>query len=216
MTRAYSFSAAGGHGSSVNENDYTGRNRSHLVNEDAFVLQPLPDGGWLVALADGQGGRAGGRRAAQLACEVAARGGLAEDADAAVAADPAAGFTTLVVLRVEGGRVTGASCGDSAAVAVCGGDAPRVLTSRQFKNPPVGSGEATFMPFEAELVRPWRVLAMTDGVWKYIGWQRIHELAAKAQPATEPAAPAEPPAAAEPIAADVPAAPALANEPQAP
>ena len=54
----------------------------------------------------------------------------------------------------------------------------RELTRLQFKDPPVGSGEATFMPFEAELVRPWRILAMTDGVWKYVGWLRARELAA--------------------------------------
>src|SRR6185369_1355332 len=88
-------------------------------------------------------------------------------ADAAVAADREAGFTTLVGLCVGADHVAGASCGDSAAVAVCGASAPRVLTSRQWKNPPVGSGEATFVPFEMELAEPWRLLVMSDGVWKY-------------------------------------------------
>jgi serine/threonine protein phosphatase PrpC len=147
MIRTHTFTAAGG----------------HEVNEDAFVLQPHA-GGWVVALADGQGGRARGEAAARLACETAAKrfaeaGSLAEAvvaADNAVAADRDAGFTTLVVLHVEVDRVSGASCGDSAAVAVCGESAPRVLTSRQFKNPPVGSAEATFVPFEMELTAPWR------------------------------------------------------------
>jgi serine/threonine protein phosphatase PrpC len=180
MIRAYSFSAAGG----------------HAVNEDAFVLQPLRSGAaWLAALADGQGGRAGGRRAAQLACETAIREALTLPAerradgyawadvlgraDAAVAADREAGFTTLVGLRVEENRVIGASCGDSAALAVGGGGLMRVLTARQFKNPPVGSGEADFVPFELELVAPWRLLLMSDGVWKYATWERVCDRAAR-------------------------------------
>jgi serine/threonine protein phosphatase PrpC len=172
MIRTSSFSAAGG----------------HAVNEDTFAIQPLPgEAGWLVALADGQGGRAGGARAAQLACRVALEHATQPDhwaealtrADEAVAADAEAGFTTLVGLRVEGDRVAGASCGDSAALAVSPDRAPRVLTSRQFKNPPVGSGEADFIPFEAELVRPWRVLVMSDGVWKYASWDRVWDLSAR-------------------------------------
>ena len=164
MIRAYSFSAAGG----------------HPVNEDAFVLQPLPNGaGWFVALADGQGGRAGGARAAQVACQAAARADNPSDADAAVSADALAGFTTLVALRVEGDRVTGASCGDSAALAAWGDGLMRVLTARQFKNPPVGSGDATFVPFALELTRPWKVLAVSDGVWKYAGWERVWNCAAR-------------------------------------
>lgn len=172
MIRTYSFSAVGG----------------HAVNEDAFALQQLPGAaGWLVALADGQGGRAGGKRAAQLACEVAALY-FAESrdwtasltaADAAVSADREAGFTTLVGLCVTADSVEGASCGDSAAVAVCAGEAPRVLTSRQFKNPPVGSGEADFIPFELELARPWKLLVMSDGVWKYASWDRVWDSAAR-------------------------------------
>src|SRR6266545_5369535 len=168
MIRTYSFTAAGG----------------HPVNEDAFVLRPLPnDAGYLVALADGQGGRAGGARAAQIACRIASASANWEEslpeADAAVAADPEAGFTTLVALAVEGDYLSGASCGDSAAVAVSGGSAPRVVTSRQFKNPPVGCGDATFVPFELELVRPWRVLVMSDGVWKYASWDRVWDCAVR-------------------------------------
>lgn len=168
MIRTYHFTAAGG----------------HPVNEDAFVLRPLPGGaGYAVALADGQGGRAGGARAAQIACRIASASanwaeGLPE-ADAAVAADPEAGFTTLVALAVEGDYLSGASCGDSAALAVSGGETLRLLTSRQFKNPPVGSGEADFVPFELELIRPWRVLVMSDGVWKYASWERVWDFAVR-------------------------------------
>lgn len=167
MIRTHSFTCAGG----------------HPVNEDAFVLWPHA-GGWGVALADGQGGRAGGLRAAQVACDAVATstGSWAERltaADAAVAADREAGFTTLVALHLTGNHLFGASCGDSAAVAVCAGAAPKVLTSRQFKNPPVGSGEAEFIPFELELAPPWRVLVMSDGVWKYASWDRVWDFAAR-------------------------------------
>lgn len=162
----------------------------HRVNEDAFAARPHPadPGRWLVVLADGQGGRAGGAQAARLACETAlARAeacppaeiadsftwqALLVEADAAVAADPAAGLTTLIGLCVAADRVAGASCGDSAAFLLSAG-VPTVLTARQFKNPPAGSGDATFVPFEAELARPWRLLVMSDGVWKYAGWDKI-------------------------------------------
>jgi hypothetical protein len=181
MIRASSYSAAGG----------------HAVNEDAFLLEPLAaePAGWLVYLADGQGGRPGGLPAARAACRFASAFASAKSptalgepyswvdiltsADEAVAADLESGFSTLVGLCVRSDHVAGASCGDSAALAVCAGSAPRVLTSRQFKDPPVGSGEATFVPFELELVRPWRILAMSDGVWKYASWDRVWDLAAR-------------------------------------
>lgn len=173
MIRTFTFSAAGG----------------HAVNEDAFLVRECAAGSWLVALADGQGGRAGGGRAAQLACRVAIEEvapaptpdwpGALLRADNAVAADREAGFTTLVGLRVTPSHVTGASCGDSAAVVVCGDAAPRVLTSRQFKNPPVGSGDATFVPFARELTPPWKLLMLTDGVWKYATWDRVWDSVAR-------------------------------------
>ncbi len=164
MIRTYSVTEAGG----------------HVVNEDAFLLRPVAGeaDGWLVALADGQGGRAGGARAAQLACQIAAaHAGSWEErlsaADAAVASAAEAGFTTLVGLHVSDNRVLGASCGDSAALAVWGRGLQRILTAHQFKNPPVGSGEAAIIPFELDWVPPWRLLVMSDGVWKCAGWERV-------------------------------------------
>lgn len=46
------------------------------------------------------------------------------------------------------------------------------------KNPPVGSGEAEFVPFAAALSEPRAVVAMSDGVWKYAGWDRLVRAAA--------------------------------------
>lgn len=151
------------------------------MNEDAFVVQPHSDG-WLVCVADGQGGRAGGAKAARLACNTVAIGvstrlNILGRADDVVAVDPDAGFTTLIGFVVFDNHITGSSCGDSAVLAVCGSGAIAELTAHQFKNPPVGSGEAVFVPFEMKLTRPWKILAMTDGVWKYVGWDRIRALA---------------------------------------
>jgi len=166
----------------------------HPKNEDAWMVQPLADGrdGFLCALADGQGGRAGGARAAEVACRACLEIGSSyriEDllfpatwnailnaADAAVNKDAAAGFTTLVAFCITPEFVSGASCGDSAAVVHRAGRQGEVLTANQFKNPPVGSGAATFVPFVARLKSPWTVLVMSDGVWKYAGWENILNL----------------------------------------
>lgn len=175
MIRAHTFSEAGG----------------RPENEDAFVVRELPDG-WLVCLADGQGGAPGGARAARVACDTAAgviaaghrteptnvsawEAALAA-ADAAVTADPAAGYTTLIGFGVSGDVVAGASCGDSAVLARWGTGQIAELTRLQFKNPPVGSREAVFVHFATRLSPPWRVLAVSDGVWKYVGWPRVYEL----------------------------------------
>jgi len=174
MVSVQSFSEAGG----------------HPQNEDAFAVQqhPLDPELWLCFIADGQGGRSGGGAAARLACqaalEMAARqppdrldepagwSGIVRSADQAVEADRVAGLTTFVGFAVVRGRVVGASSGDSAALLVTG-DRVVELTAGQRKNPPVGSGIAAAVPFAAALDSDWRILAMTDGVWKYVGWDRL-------------------------------------------
>ena len=104
---------------------------------------------------------------------------ILRQADATVAADAGAGLTTLVGFAVRGNLVQGASCGDSAVLLLDAGGKAAEVTARQTKNPPVGSGEAFSIPFTAEMTAPWLVLAMTDGVWKYAGWHRIKEAAAR-------------------------------------
>ncbi len=168
----------------------------HPVNEDAFLIRehPAEDGCWIGCIADGQGGRAGGARASRLACETVMRiaertpvgmlasargwGYLLPEADRAVAGDADAGFTTLVGFCIRRGRIVGASNGDSAVLLV-NSTGNSILTERQPKNPPVGSGSAAFAEFTAELGESWRVLAMTDGVWKYVGWDRILKVLSK-------------------------------------
>ena len=182
MVSVHSFSEPGG----------------HPRNEDAFRVQthPLDPDCWLCFVADGQGGQPGGGPAAQLACETALAAAIGcrpirlaqpsnwtdilRQADMAVAADAAAGFTTLVGLCIYRDYVVGASTGDSAALVVSGGK-HHELTAGQHKNPPVGSGAAVAVPFAAALNEPWRVLVMSDGVWKYVGWDRVIEIASQAR-----------------------------------
>jgi len=164
------------------------------MNEDAFAVRPHPadPSCWLCVLADGQGGQAGGARAAQLACQTAAERAagvtvnrlsdaaawlsVLRGVDEVVCTDPQAGYTTLVGFAVIGGRLAGASCGDSAAWLADAAGKVHDLTAAQAKNPPVGSGVAAFMPFAAALPDRWLVLAMSDGVWKYVGCERVAEL----------------------------------------
>lgn len=163
----------------------------HAINEDAFAVGAHPDDAdcLLAFLADGQGGRAGARWAAELACRTALQAASAssrrqlgsssswqsilQHADHAVANDARAGFTTLIGLCVLDEFAYGASCGDSAVLVVNERKADAVLTSRQVKNPPVGSGAAEFVSFSAQLCVPWVLLAMSDGVWKYVGWEHL-------------------------------------------
>jgi hypothetical protein len=177
MVSVVSFSEAGG----------------HPFNEDAFLVERHPDDSdcWLCCLADGQGGRAGGARAAQLACRVAIDDALSEPArrlatpsawsallhraDEAVRDDAEAGFTTLIGFCIARGYLAGASCGDSSVLVAIESQEPREVSAGQCKNPPVGSGEAPFHSFAAVLAAPWCVLAMSDGVWKYASWPRIRE-----------------------------------------
>jgi hypothetical protein len=171
----------------------------HAENEDAFELRPYPRGAdcWLCAVADGQGGRSGGAAAARLACRTCLDGAgaspqvelllpsnwvrIVQTADRAVANDPSAGLTTLIGFCLTQDWICGASSGDSALLVQSAGAAAEILTSGQMKNPPVGSGAVAALPFGHRLERPWVVLAMTDGVWKYAGWGTVLEVAAHTQ-----------------------------------
>lgn len=106
----------------------------------------------------------------------AAWGQILRTADREVRENPAAGFTTLVAFCLNKEILCGASCGDSAALLLQVNQPAKILTDRQFKNPPVGSGVASFIGFAAELQRPWTVLAMSDGVWKFAGWENIFKI----------------------------------------
>lgn len=172
-------------------------------NEDAYLSRYHP--GWrnaaLCAVADGQGGQPGGETASRLACEsfvgLASEcspirlhwpitwKSLAHQVDSKVRHCPEAGFCTLVALAVTARRVSGTACGDSAAVLAVGNSATQFLTSKQQKNPPVGSGNANFTYFSARVspLKPWTLLLMTDGVWKFTGLDPVIEAAISRKPA---------------------------------
>jgi hypothetical protein len=167
----------------------------HARNEDAIEIcrHPQQASILLCALADGQGGRSGGTRAARLACQTVLRAGLEYShdmltkgdtwvgilslADHAVTNDPEAGLTTLVGFCLTNGTLVGASNGDSAMLVLDAEGGCYEITGGQHKNPPIGFGDAAVVPFAARLAKPWTVVAMSDGVWKYVGWDRIREYA---------------------------------------
>jgi hypothetical protein len=165
----------------------------HPTNEDAFdvIRHPGEQSCWIGALADGQGGQAGGGEAARLACQVVIEMVSSQPArkvatastwlnalrlaDERVCADRSAGYTTLIGFALAGGHVIGASNGDSALWLAGPDERILDLTASQAKNPPIGSGGAAPTPFAAKLPAWWIVLAMSDGVWKGVGRERVAE-----------------------------------------
>jgi hypothetical protein len=169
----------------------------HPRNEDRLHFRQLPDGqeGYVCALADGQGGQAGGARAASLACEICVAetlklpvhklflpgmwGNILRKADEAVCHDRYSGLTTLVAFGLVPEFICGASCGDTELVVFQSEEEGEILTSRQSKNPAIGSGGAVITTFTKKLLQPWTVLALSDGVWKYAGFKSIREIGAQ-------------------------------------
>lgn len=157
-------------------------------NEDLVRVARHASGAMLCILADGMGGQFGGARAAAVAVEKSIESALALSANdlrreahwvqvASVADDTAeadieAGFTTLIALCIDEDTVCGASCGDS-AVLLMNSDKPILLTENQRKNPPVGSGDAQPTSFSQKLKAQWKLLVMSDGVWKFVGRDSI-------------------------------------------
>ncbi len=163
-------------------------------NEDVVLAERHPlDSELLVCiLADGNGGRAGGRLAAEVAVNFCADAAARHKpknlrqpfiwqdmlcrADEAVEENPEAGGTTLIGLCVDGDIICGASCGDSAVLLVDekGFD---LLTENQRKNPPVGSSAAIPTTFTVKTGKSWKLVVMSDGVWRYVGMEAIAEAA---------------------------------------
>ena len=140
------------------------------------------------ALADGQGGQFGGALAARVAVERSLKLATAfspdalldqanwlaivSGADETVSETAAAGYATLIGVCVAQNRIVGASCGDGAALLV---EPFRwlELTRHQRKNPPLGSGGAWPIAFDAALQADSRLLMMSDGVWKGLTFDSI-------------------------------------------
>ena len=165
-------------------------------NEDALAVERHSRAGnaLVCVLADGQGGQFGGGVAARLAVETCLNLALNREVeellrnetwreilhyvDEIVEADANAGFTALIGLFVTPSQICGASCGDSAALLI--DEKMSELSENQRKNPPVGSGNATPVSFLSPRAPDSQVLLMSDGVWKFIGFEAI-SAAARAQ-----------------------------------
>lgn len=128
------------------------------------------------ALADGVGGQAGGREAAELVC-----GGLSRlmgstmpdpfalqellmDLDGDLFADPAAGLTTAIVGAIGSGVLVGASVGDS-ELWLLQSDHHEVVTRHQYRRPMLGSGVSMPIVFESQISAGMAVLIGTDGLF---------------------------------------------------
>jgi len=158
---------------------------AHVHNEDAIriVRHPQDRALLIVALADGQGGRAGGKEAANIACDTAVEQMASakpanlmkpkvmteavKSSDQAVQSESLAGFTTLVIAAITPTFLAGASNGDSALAVQFPDGQWHFVTDGQPKNPPIGTNAANARPFTAKLEPGARIAVMSDGLWKY-------------------------------------------------
>ena len=160
------------------------------INEDWVAVRRHPrDGEALIcALADGQGGQFGGGAAARLAVQnvldLASQReveslwqfdvwrDIFRAVDKIIERDINAGFSTLIGLCAREAEICGASCGDGAAWLI-GARAFDELTSAQRKRPPLGSGAAVPTAFRRTMPAASQLLLMSDGVWKFVGFEEI-------------------------------------------
>ena len=169
---------------------YSEAGHNHL-NQDRIAVQrhPHDSGLWIWVLADGQGGQAGGERAAQTAVNSCLEWARQTEPrhlknekfwlEIVRAADKKTnqdfGFTTLIALCADETQICGASVGDSMALWV-GPHRERELSLRQRKNPPIGSGEAIPVAFSQRWRSGENLVLMSDGVWRYLGIETIAQL----------------------------------------
>jgi len=161
-----------------------------IENEDFLLVKRHPENSVvIVALADGQGGRAHGAAAARAACEAVweAASALASEelfkdgtwqriiASVDRAAAVTGGFTTLVALALDDSFAAGASCGDSKAYFHHRHEGYELAewTTHQPKNPPIGSECANAEPFMCTAIGGGRLIVVSDGVWKYCGYEAL-------------------------------------------
>jgi serine/threonine protein phosphatase PrpC len=138
----------------------------------------------VLIVADGVGGQAFGREAAEFAVaqtvEAATQGDctnprywyrVVKALDASLMADAALGQTTLVVVVLTEKQIVGVSVGDSAAWLVRP-DGHFDLTGAQNHKPYLGSG-AEPVPFALPLPETGTLVVATDGLFKYVPDEQI-------------------------------------------
>ena len=147
--------------------------------EDRAALFEYEEG-VVAVVADGAGGTGGGARAAQTVIEVVQRQGwsaqegtwveVLEQLDHSVSP----GQTTAVIVALGPAGLVGASVGDSEAWW-WSGPSEHPLTRGQRRKPLLGSGEAMPVGFTLEVRGPGTLVLGSDGLWKYVRWERVPE-----------------------------------------
>jgi len=146
----------------------------------------------VLVIADGAGGLSGGTEAATMAVDLVRRNAsildnsdsrltLLQNIDRAIAQDKVAGETTCVVAVITNGEIYGASVGDSGAWVI-GGNGFEDLTKRQTRKPFLGSGCASPVSFQHNVVSGEMLLMATDGLFKYTSSERIVSVCRSASP----------------------------------
>jgi len=159
------------------------------TNQDRAAIIEHPQG-LLLVMADGAGGIAGGREAAERVIQAVEEAQVPEteflnplrwcyilsQADEELYQHPIAGETTAVVVALKNeGFVCGASVGDSGAFLVPEAGSLDELTAQQWRRPLIGSSIATPAPF-GPMPLTGTLLLATDGLIKYASPKTIRQM----------------------------------------
>ena len=153
-----------------------GQDRAHVFTRAGALV---------AVVADGSGATAVGGAAADLVIEAVKKApagtdwaALLSEVDARLVREGSGAQTTAVILAIAGGRITGASVGDSGAWII-DGDSVTDLTAGQQRKPLLGSGHARPVAFTAESAEG-RALLASDGLLKYAAQRFVAEAASGA------------------------------------
>ena len=138
------------------------------------------DEGIVAVVADGAGGTGGAAEAARAVIEAVRRLGWQRESGRWVellgrldhVVSPAQ--TTAVIVAVSSTGLAGASVGDSEAWW-WEGPAEHALTKAQRRKPLLGSGSALPVGFSLEARGAGQLVLGSDGLWKYVRWERVRE-----------------------------------------
>ncbi len=138
------------------------------------------DEGIVAVVADGAGGTGGGAEAARGVIEAVRHLGWQRESERWVEllgrldSSLSPGQTTAVIVAVSATGLGGASVGDSEAWW-WDGPAEQALTQAQRRKPLLGSGSAVPVGFVLEARRAGQLVLGSDGLWKYVRWERLAE-----------------------------------------
>lgn len=163
----------------------------HKENEDfvSYRKHPSFSNRYIAVIADGQGGRVDGDLASKHCCEstiefLAATSWeklaseeevwdqLIKATDQTVRQN-CEGFTTMIAFAICPDFLAGSSVGDS-KLYFNTNSVTTELTSKQRKNPAIGAGCNSGTLFQIPEPKG-KLIAATDGVWKYCGYDKIEQ-----------------------------------------